>query len=178
MAPTEKLLSDLAGTINKMNVKQAIVTPTVAKLIEPKEVPGLETLIVGGEQLTSDVVEKWAPSRTLLNVYGPTETSMVVSTKKVLPDDDPHNIGQPHPTTSIFIMNRDGTDLVPYGAIGELCISGPQLSKGYVNNDTATNASFSDCERLGINRMYKTGDLARWYPSSCTKAPVLIYDVG
>ena len=113
MAPTEKLLSDLAGTANKMNVKQSIVTPTVAKLIEPKELPGLETLIVGGEQLTPDAVEKWAPSRTLLNVYGPTETSMVFSTKKVLPGDDPQNIGQPHPTTPIFIMNQEGTDLVP-----------------------------------------------------------------
>lgn len=48
MAPTEKLLSDLPGAINEMQVKQAIVTPTVAKLIEPREVAGMETLVVGG----------------------------------------------------------------------------------------------------------------------------------
>ncbi len=165
MAPTEKLLSNLSGAINKMNVKQAILTPTVAKLIEPKDVPGLETLIVGGESLTADVVEKWASSRKLLNVYGPTETSMVVTTKAIHTDDNPHNIGRPFKTSMVFIVNQDGTDLVPYGAIGELCVAGPQLSNGYINNKSATNASFMSFERLGIERMYKTGDLARWYPS-------------
>lgn len=54
------------------------------------------------------------------------------------------------------------SDLVPYGAIGELCVAGPQLSDGYVNNTEATNASFTGCERLGIEKMYRTGDLARW----------------
>ncbi|KAK0515361.1 hypothetical protein JMJ35_002740 [Cladonia borealis] len=162
MAPTEKLLSDLEGTINNMNVKQAIITPTVAKLIEPGRVPGLETLIVGGEPLTSDVVEKWATSRRLLNVYGPTETSMVVTTKQVGPDTSTYNIGKPFPTVLAFIMNQDCTDFVPYGAIGELCVAGPQLSDGYVNNVPATKASFAAIEWLGVEKMYKTGDLARW----------------
>ena len=162
MAPTEKLLSDLAGTINDMNAKQAIVTPTVAKLIDPEEAPELETLIVGGEPLTSDVVNKWTDSRKLLNVYGPTETSMVVTTKEVHTKDNPHNIGKPFPTVGAFIMNQDCSDLIPYGGIGELCVAGPQLSAGYVNNIEATNVSFTGCERLGIERMYKTGDLARW----------------
>ena len=164
MAPSEKMLSDLAGTINDLDVKQAILTPTVAKLIKPEETPNLKTLIVGGEPLTSDVVEKWAPSRKLLNVYGPTETSMVVTTKGIDSKDNPHNVGQPFETVTALILNSDGTDLVPYGAIGELCIAGPQLSDGYVNNAQATEASFSSCERLGVSKMYKTGDLARWLP--------------
>lgn len=165
IAPTEKLLSELPATINKMDVKQAIITPTVAKLIQPEEVPGLEHLIVGGEPLTLDIAEKWARSRKIHNVYGPTETSMVVTTKDVRSDDNPHNVGKPFESVVAFIMNRDGTDLVPYGAVGELCVAGPQLAEGYVNNDTATNDAFMACERLGIERMYKTGDLARWYPS-------------
>lgn len=164
MAPSEKLLSNLAATINDMDVNKAIITPTVAKLIKPEETPKLDTLIVGGEPLTSDVVQKWAPSRKLLNVYGPTETSMVVTTKGVSTDDNPHNIGKPFDTVAALIMNQDCTDLVPYGAIGELCVAGPQLSEGYVNNAQATSASFASCERLGINRMYRTGDLVRWLP--------------
>ena len=164
MAPTEKLLSELPNVINQMDVKQAIITPTVAKLVQPEEVLGLEHLIVGGEPLTSDTVEKWTPSRKLHNVYGPTETSMVVTTKDVQANDNPHNVGKPFDSVVAVIMNRDGTDLVPYGAVGELCVAGPQLAEGYVNNDEATNAAFTSCERLGIDRMYKTGDLARWYP--------------
>ena len=162
MAPTEKMLSNLAGTINDLNVKQAILTPTVAKLIEPKDTPGLETMIVGGEPLTSDVAAKWASTRKLLNVYGPTEASMVATTKQIRPNDNPHNIGRPLPTAQVLLMNQDGSDLVPYGATGELCIVGPQLSEGYVNRASDTDAAFTSCERLGIKRMYKTGDLARW----------------
>lgn len=45
---------------------------------------------------------------------------MVVTTKDVHLSDDPHNIGKPFDTTLAFIMNGDSTDLVPYGAIGEL----------------------------------------------------------
>lgn len=77
MAPTEKLLSDLAGAVNAMGVRQAILTPTVAKLLSPGEVPTLTTLIVGGEPLSADVVEAWGPGRRILNVYGPTETRWV-----------------------------------------------------------------------------------------------------
>ena len=164
MAPTEKLLSELPNAINEMQVKQAIITPTVAKLVQPEEVPDVEHLIIGGEPLTSDIVEKWAPSHKLQNVYGPTETSMVVTTKDVQPDGNPHNVGKPLDNVVVFIMNRECTDLMPYGAVGELCIAGPQLADGYVNNDEATNDAFTTCERLGIERMYKTGDLARWYP--------------
>ncbi|KAL9038443.1 MAG: hypothetical protein Q9180_003132 [Flavoplaca navasiana] len=119
MAPTEKLLSELPNVINEMQVKQAILTPTVAKLIQP-EVLALKHLILGGEPLTSDIVEKWAPSHKVQNVYGPTETSMVVTTKDVQPDDNPHNIGKPLDTVVAFIMNRECTDLMPYGAVGEL----------------------------------------------------------
>ncbi|KAI1053384.1 hypothetical protein LB505_013013 [Fusarium chuoi] len=77
MAPTDVLLSDIAGCINQMDVRQAIITPTVAKLLNPTDVPRFETLIVGGEPLTSDVIKTWAPHCKILNVYGPTETSMV-----------------------------------------------------------------------------------------------------
>ncbi|KAB5560112.1 hypothetical protein GE09DRAFT_1030878 [Coniochaeta sp. 2T2.1] len=77
MAPTDRLLSDIAGCINAMDVRQAIITPTVARLFKPADVPGFEKLIVGGEPLTHDVVEAWKPSCQILNVYGPTETSMV-----------------------------------------------------------------------------------------------------
>ncbi|KAL8972019.1 MAG: hypothetical protein Q9183_000775, partial [Haloplaca sp. 2 TL-2023] len=150
MAPTEKILSELPSTINQMQVKQAIITPTVAKLVQPEEVPDVEHLIIGGEPLTSDIVEKWAPSHKLHNVYGPTETSMVVTTKNVQPDDNPHNVGKPLDSVVAFIMNRECTDLMPYGSVGELCIAGPQLADGYVNNHEATNDAFTKCERLGI----------------------------
>ncbi|KAK1988893.1 hypothetical protein LZ30DRAFT_818068 [Colletotrichum cereale] len=169
MAPMETLLSDVAGCINRMDARQSIITPTVAKLFGPKDVPGFETLIVGGEPLTSDVVDVWGPHCKILNVYGPTETSMVVTTKHVKgppysKDCRIGNIGAPFPTVMAFIVNPDGEGLVPYGAVGELCIAGPQVTDGYMNRPDLTEMAYIESEHLGA-RIYRTGDLARWLPA-------------
>ncbi|UQC76767.1 uncharacterized protein CLUP02_18282 [Colletotrichum lupini] len=168
MAPTETLLSDITGCINRMDVRQAIITPTVAKLFSPEDVPGFETLIVGGEPLTPDVVEIWSPHCKILNVYGPTETSMVVTTKSIelSSDTTTHrigNIGAPFSTVMAFILSPDGEGLVPYGAVGELCIAGPQVTDGYMNRLDLTEAAYVESNSLGA-RIYRTGDLARWLP--------------
>ncbi|KAJ6059370.1 hypothetical protein N7444_003009 [Penicillium canescens] len=163
MAPPDKMQSDLPGVINAMSARQAILTPTVAKLLDPSEVPSFETLIVGGEPLTSDVIARWSPGHRILNVYGPTETSMVITTKEVDPSGRPSNIGAPFPTVMAFILHPDGTTMVPYGSVGELCVAGPQVTDGYVNREDLTKAAFME-NTLGTDRMYRTGDLARWLP--------------
>ncbi|KAE8373931.1 hypothetical protein BDV26DRAFT_54415 [Aspergillus bertholletiae] len=163
MAPPDKMQSDLPGVINAMSARQAILTPTVAKLLDPSEVPSFETLIVGGEPLTSDVIARWSPGHRILNVYGPTETSMVITTKDVDPSGRPSNIGAPFPTVMAFILHPDGTTMVPYGSVGELCVAGPQVTDGYVNREDLTKAAFME-NVLGTDRMYRTGDLARWLP--------------
>ncbi|KAH7370850.1 hypothetical protein BKA65DRAFT_386635 [Rhexocercosporidium sp. MPI-PUGE-AT-0058] len=162
MAPAEKMMSNISGVINQMSVNAAILTPTVAKLFKPEDVPTFVTLIVGGEPLTPDVIQTWAPGHRVLNVYGPTETSMVVTKKVVTGDGHPSNIGKPFPTVEAFLLHPDGDNLVPYGSIGELCISGPQVTGGYVNMENSS--SFVKHGGLGINHMYRTGDLARWLP--------------
>ncbi|KAF6826568.1 nonribosomal peptide synthase (Bacitracin synthase 3) [Colletotrichum plurivorum] len=166
MAPTDVLLSDITGCINRMDARQSIITPTVAKLFSPDDVPRFETLIVGGEPLTSDVVDVWGPRCKILNVYGPTETSMVVTTKAVewSPEQDSRrigNIGAPFPTVMAFIVHPDGEVLQSYGAVGELCIGGPQVTDGYMNRPDLTDAAYIDSHVLGT-RIYRTGDLARF----------------
>lgn len=148
MGPTDTLQSDLPGAIQAMAARQSILTPTVAQLLNPEDVPGLETLIVGGEPLTKAVIEKWLPYSRILNVYGPTETSMVVSTKAVTTAERPNNIGAPFPTVMALILQPDGLDLVPYGAPGELCIAGPQVTDGYLARDELTDSVFVRNELL------------------------------
>ena len=177
MAPTEELLSDLAGCINKMSVKQAILTPTVSRLINPDEVPTLQTLIVGGESLQADIIERWS-GREIINVYGPTETSMVVAAKRIDGSSSPRNIGKPFGSVFAVILEVDSNELVPYGAVGELCIGGPQLGKGYVRRQSLNQQAFMDGHAFNCwsswhleqvtdtdisgDRIYRTGDYARW----------------
>ncbi|OAA54533.1 Amino acid adenylation [Niveomyces insectorum RCEF 264] len=174
MAPTDVLLSDLAGCINRMRVRQAILTPTVAGLLRPRDVPSFETLIVGGEPLTQTVVDVWRPSCRILNVYGPTETCMVVTAKDVEPDGWTSSIGTPFATVMAFVVDPAASSedlalgsehaiLRPYGAVGELCLAGPQVAEGYVNRPDLTGASFVDSRALRA-RIYRTGDLVRWLP--------------
>jgi amino acid adenylation domain-containing protein len=168
MAPTDVLLSDIVGCINRMDARQAIITPTVAKLFSPSDVPRFETLIVGGEPLTLDVINKWTPHCKVLNVYGPTETSMVVCTKdvKLSSEQDEQragNIGAPFDTVMAFIVDPNGETLRPYGAVGELCIAGPQVTDGYMNRPDLTDSAFVYSTALNA-RIYRTGDLARWLP--------------
>lgn len=165
MAPTDKLLSDLPAVINEMEVNHCFLTPTVARLLDPKAVPSLKVLTVGGESVTSDIVEKWSKDRELLNGYGPTETSILATMKSIKPETKPSDIGRPLPTIKAFIIEPNGHRFVPWGAVGELCFSGPQLGDGYLKKPEQTEAAFLEYDIQGVRKVYRTGDLARWLPN-------------
>ena len=165
MAPTDRLLSDLGGVINEMEVDHCFLTPTVARLLDPESVPSLKVLTVGGESVTSDVVDKWSGDHRLMNGYGPTETSILATMKEIKPDTNPKDIGTPLATLKAFIIEPDGHRLSPWGAIGELCFSGPQLGDGYLGRPEQTATAFFEYDNEGIGRIYRTGDLGRWLPN-------------
>jgi non-ribosomal peptide synthetase component F len=80
----------------------------------------------------------------------------------VKPDGSLNSIGFPlkHVTALIIPPEGGSLDCVPYGTVGELCVRGPHLAKGYLNRPEENNAAFvrdTDGEPL-----YRTGDLARW----------------
>ncbi|PWY91340.1 nonribosomal peptide synthase [Aspergillus sclerotioniger CBS 115572] len=164
MAPPDRLLSDLTGMIREVGATCAILTPTVADTLQPEEVPTLQTLILGGEPLTDALIARWAPTRTLLNVYGPTETSMVITTKRVSPTTDHRNIGAPLATVAAVVVNPETNVPVPDGEIGELCVAGPQVSAGYAKRDDLTAKAFVTSILPDSSLMYKTGDFVRWIP--------------
>jgi len=165
LAPTDRLLSDLAGVINELEVNHCFLTPTVVRLLDPKSVPSLKVLAVGGEPLTSDVVENWSRDHRLINAYGPTETSILAAMKEITFNTNSRDIGPPLPTLQAFIIDVNEHHLVPYGAVGELCFSGVQLAAGYLNKPGQTATSFVDLDLGGVSRIYRTGDLARWLPN-------------
>lgn len=101
------------------------------------------------------------------NAYGPTETCICASifgiskgtpiASKTIP------IGRPVSNTSIYILDGN-LQLVPVGVIGELCIGGVQLADGYLNLPGLTSEKFVEHPFIAGERMYRTGDMARWLP--------------
>ena len=100
----------------------------------------------------------------LTNLYGPTEATVDVSYF----DCPTHNdfdvvpIGQPIDNITLHIM-REGRR-VGIGEAGELCIAGVGLARGYLNNTSLTDEKFTDNPVNPGERIYRTGDVARWLP--------------
>jgi len=162
MAPFERMLSNLADVVNSMKITRLFLTPTVARLLCPEEVPSVEGIYLAGELVTQDLVETWTPYCTVMNCYGPTEASILSVAGEIERGGNSRVIGRPLKTTSGWILNPESLDIVPYGAIGELCLGGTQLARGYLNRPEVTNSAF--VIRDG-QRLYRTGDLARWVES-------------
>lgn len=164
IAPNDRLLSDLAEVINEMTVTHAFFTPTIARLLTPKDVPSLRSLTIGGEALTEDIVDIWGNDCLIIQAYGPSETAIAVTMRGMESDHRANNLGRPFPTVQAFMLEREGESLVPYGAVGELCVAGPQLGLGYLNRPEMNTAVFIKTDLAGHSMLYRTGDLARWLP--------------
>jgi len=132
----------------------------------------IRLVLIGGEAVSGEKIRQWLEIfghfPALLNTYGPTETTVVAT---VFPFDTSSindiitvSIGQPIANTRIYILDAVHQPL-PTGIPGELCIAGKGLARGYLNRPSLTSEKFIEVELFGkTERIYKTGDLARWLP--------------
>ncbi|WPO69206.1 non-ribosomal peptide synthetase/type I polyketide synthase [Streptomyces sp. KN37] len=128
------------------------------------ELPALREVVQCGEplQVTAALQRFLAghPRCVLYNQYGPTETSIVVTSHRVAPEGEEWPpIGTPVPGAHIRLVAPDGRE-VPVGAVGEIHVSGVQVAHGYHGRPEETAARFVD-DGTGMVH-YRTGDLARW----------------
>ena len=100
----------------------------------------------------------------LTNLYGPTEATVDVSYFDCPAHNDFENIpiGRPIHNIRLYVI-RDGQQ-VAIGETGELCIAGIGLARGYLNNAALTDEKFTDNPVNPGERIYRTGDIARWLP--------------
>jgi myxalamid-type nonribosomal peptide synthetase MxaA len=122
-------------------------------------------LISMGEALNRDLAEKLlGRCRILWNMYGPTETTVFSSAYQVeSAPGKPMRIGRPFPNTQMYILDRRLQPLA-IGAIGELYIAGEGLAVGYWQKPELTGQRFIPNPFRPGERMYATGDLARYLP--------------
>lgn len=124
----------------------------------------VKTVFMGGEalpeQLLAEVNKKgnWK----IYNLYGPTETT-VYSTLRNVTGQTTVNIGKPIANTQIYILNKYNKLCAP-GIVGELCLGGDGLGRGYHNRKELTAKSFMENTEFEGRRLYRSGDLARYLP--------------
>jgi amino acid adenylation domain-containing protein len=163
--------NDIAGAIRRLKVNSADLTPSVARLIRPDSVPGLQVLKLGGELSTVSDVDIWAQKTKLVNIYGPSEC-LVVATNDLTPGTDPRTIGRGRGAVTWIVAADDHHSLVPVGTIGELVVEGPIITKGYLHDPERTAVSFIESPYWLLaggggypgrqSRLYKTGDLVHY----------------
>ncbi len=120
----------------------------------------LKTLAVGGDRL-SNVSFPADFSAKLLNLYGPTETTIDATFfDATAGTDTAPPIGRPAAFTSALVL--DGSRLCPIGGPGELVIGGTGVAKGYLNLPDETAKSFVTVDQFPGDRFYRTGDKVRW----------------
>lgn len=141
-------------------------------VLTPYALQTIRLLVSGGDVLSAALAREITPylptKAKLLNFYGPTEATMAATVYSVAGNLQPYDswlslpIGKPLPNTRIYILDQH-QQLLPIGMAGELCIAGQRLARGYLNREDLTTKQFVEMELMGIReRVYKTGDRARW----------------
>ncbi|MCA9000368.1 MAG: amino acid adenylation domain-containing protein, partial [Planctomycetes bacterium] len=149
---------DLVPWLRTESIHVLCPTPTLLRTLgvqDPaSELPELKLIYIGGEALTQDLVDLWAPTKWLENGYGPTECSVTVVRGRVR-TGEPITIGRPVPGNEAWILDEEGSP-VKEGDEGELCIRGAGLARGYHRRPELTAQKFEQHADLG--RIYHTGD--------------------
>jgi amino acid adenylation domain-containing protein len=171
--------SELLGWIQEqqitvLNLPTAYWHELVGELAESKRrMPeNVRLVIVGGEKASNATYKSWLQCGgdrvRWINTYGPTEASVIATSfepdqTKPIPDNLP--IGKPIANTEIYILNEN-LQAVAAGEPGELHIGGPGVARGYLNRPEMTAAKFiaNPFKKDGNERLYKTGDSARFLP--------------
>jgi len=136
--------------------------PTVLAMTDP-DVPSVRLLVLGGEPCPDELVKRWsAPGRRILNTYGPTEATVTATCGELRPQARV-TIGRPLHGCGVHVLDADLAE-VAVGTVGEICISGLGLARGYLGAPELTSRRFVTPRMPGIERVYRTGDLGRVLP--------------
>lgn len=165
----ELMLPDLfVSNLLKNKVQILQVTPSrfnlLSPILESTILPDLKQILIGGEAFPKTLFNNINNFQGInfINVYGPTEatiwsTCLNINKSKYL------SIGKPLLNEQVYVLSEK-LELQPIGVVGELCISGTGLSRGYLNREDLTKEKFIAHPFKEGARLYKTGDLAKWSP--------------
>ncbi|WP_420880525.1 non-ribosomal peptide synthase/polyketide synthase [Rhodococcus sp. (in: high G+C Gram-positive bacteria)] len=153
---------ELVDLLRAERVSHIISAPTLMNTVDPEGLVDLEAVVVGGDVCTPDLVERFGSVCRFTNSYGPTETTIVITTGDPLGPGDAIPIGRPIQGAGALVLDRKLRP-VPVGVVGELYLTGVGLARGYHRRSALTADRFvADPFGLPGTRMYRTGDEVRW----------------
>ncbi|KAF9890566.1 hypothetical protein FE257_005697 [Aspergillus nanangensis] len=158
--------TDIRPVLREWDVNWAIFTPSFARSLNHEDAPSLETLILAGEAVAQDIIDRWSTRAQLINIYGSSECSVCMIGP--MAKDTPRTcIGRATGGLSWIVDLNDHDRLVPIGAVGELVIEGPTLAQGYLAEPERTESVYITnpfwARKPDVTRrFYKTGDLVRY----------------
>jgi natural product biosynthesis luciferase-like monooxygenase protein len=172
-APVAVVDYSIPALMRRHGVTHFQCTPSMAILLTQSQesrtaLSGLRKFLVGGEALPVRLaaeLQALVAGGEVINMYGPTETTIWSTTHRVEQVDGAVAIGRPIANTQVYILDK-GMQPVPVGVAGELCIGGDGVVRGYHNRAELTDERFvaNPFVSIGGARMYRTGDVARYRP--------------
>ncbi|MCO5585461.1 hypothetical protein L7F22_039394 [Adiantum nelumboides] len=180
VAVPDSVSYDPEGLVNFLQSREIVdtlMTPTLLATVLASEakklqLPKLKSLWLNGEVVTVDLCTRAKaafPSTHLFNVYSASETHEVAAgevtdliTKSSAIKNGVCPVGPLLDPKNVFIVDPESDKLVENGSVGELCVGGPLLARGYLNLPEATQKAFltNKFSPQG-GRLYRTGDEAR-----------------
>ena len=159
--------TSMSGLITRHGVSHLQCTPSMARMLAEDDgarasLGLLKRLLVGGEALPGKLAADLSGmiGGPVLNMYGPTETTIWSSVETTTGAEGVVNIGKPIANTALYVLDNAGAP-VPDGTEGELWIGGEGVAQGYFRRDDLTTERFRPDPFAGKGRMYRTGDLVR-----------------
>lgn len=165
-------------------ITHAVFPVAMLAALPEMTLPALKVLGAGADVCPPELVARWGKGRRFFNVYGPTEATITATIAECKPDEYKPSIGRPIANLQTYILDEHHQP-VPIGVPGELHIGGVGLARGYLNRAQLTAERFVHVDLpvavsqqpsavsnqqpfpAGVHtqRLYKTGDLARWLPN-------------
>jgi non-ribosomal peptide synthetase-like protein len=152
---------DLVPVLREAEVTVLFCPPVLLSTLTPTPeidlpYPLCRYIVPAGEAFPSGLVEPWTRGRRqIINTYGPTEASTDTSRQSLRPGE-PITIGSPFANVTYVILEVDQLCPLPHGEIGELCIGGVHVARGYRHLPKQTAQKFITHPQFG--RLYRTGD--------------------
>ncbi len=138
--------------------------PVYLTALGQQRLPSVRTLISAGEAAIEPLLRFHAETADCWNAYGPSECSVCTTFHRFDPtvsNVGNVSIGRPIPNLEVLILDSQN-NLLPIGVPGELCIAGTGLARGYIGKTAESNAFQSHPFGADGERIYRTGDRARW----------------